>query len=208
VYFQVDGEYVDSFQDTVNFVSVNLRKSYPGQPAFTKSLRFGPAEIKAGKTVQDLALPRLGLTGADWTQYEYQVRWSLHDGPTVSVPPQEDRWIKASDSAVSLLPPFERRVIEIDADRSSFSASGVVTAVVEFATMLAGKPKLVQRATLRATDAAPTTKLALYHDRGTPVAVRVTWYSPAGKVEGKLQAVDSDLLFLTPPQAGAPGAAQ
>jgi hypothetical protein len=208
VYFQVDGEYVDSFQDTVNFVSVNLRKTYPGQPAFTRSVRFGPAEVKAGKTVQDIALPRLGLTGADWTQYEYQVRWSLRDGPTVSVPPQDDRWIRASDSAVSLLPPFERRVIEIDADRSLFSTSGVVTAVVEFATMLAGKPKLVQRATLRATDAAPTTKLALYHDRGTPVAVRVTWYSPAGKVEGKLQALDSDLLFLTPPRADAPGAAQ
>jgi hypothetical protein len=210
VYFQVDGEYVDSFQDTVNFVSVNLRKTYAGQPAFTKSVRFGPAEVKAGKTVQDIALPRLGVAGADWTQYEYQVRWSLRDGPTVSVPPQDDRWIKGSDSAVSLLPPFERRVIEIDADRSLFSASGVVTAVVEFATMLAGKPKLVQRATLRATDAAPTTKLALYHDRGTPVAVRVTWYSPAGKVEGKLQALDSDLLFLTPPRADAPapGAAQ
>jgi hypothetical protein len=208
VYFQVDGEYVDSFQDTVNFVSVNLRKTYPGQPAFTRSLRFSPADMKAGKTVQDLALPRLGLTGADWTQYEYQVRWSLRDGPTVSVPPQEDRWLRGSDSAVSLLPPFARRVIEIDADRQLFAASGVVTAVVEFATMLAGKPKLVQRATLRATDAAATTKLALYHDRGTPVAVRVSWYSPAGKVEGKLQALDSDLLYLTPPPAGASGGAQ
>jgi hypothetical protein len=185
VFFQVDGEYVDSFQDTVNFVSVNLRKTYSGQPAFTKSVRFGPAEVKAGKTVQDIALPRLGLAGADWTQYEYQVRWSLRDGPTVSVPPQEDRWLKGSDTAVSLLPPFERRVIEIDADRQLFSASGVVTAVVEFATMLAGQPKLVQRATLRATDSSPTSKVALYHDRGTPVAVRVSWYSPAGKAEGK-----------------------
>jgi hypothetical protein len=205
VFFQVDGEYVDSFQDTVNFVSVNLRKTYPGQPAFTRSVRFGPAEVKAGKTVQDIALPRLGLAGADWTQYEYQVRWSLRDGPTVSVPPQEDRWLKGSDTAVSLLPPFERRVIEIDADRQLFSANGVVTAVVEFATMLAGQPKLVQRATLRATDSAPTSKVALYHDRGTPMAVRVSWYSAAGKTEGKLQALDSDLLYLTPPSAAAAG---
>jgi len=121
------------------------------------------------------------------------------------VPPQDDRWVRSSDPTVSLLPPFERRVIEIDADRQLFAASGVATAVVEFATMLAGKPKLASRATLRATDAAPTTKLSLYHDRGTPVAVRVSWYSPAGKTEGRLQPLDSDLLYLTPPRADSPG---
>jgi hypothetical protein len=37
------------------------------------------------------------------------------------------------------------------------------------------------------------------------VAVRVSWYSPAGKAEGKLEALDSDLLYLTPPSAGALG---
>jgi hypothetical protein len=205
VHFQVDGEYLDSFQDTVNFVSVNLRKTYPGQPAFIRSLRFSQADLKAGKTVQDLALPRLGLMAADWAQYEYQVRWSLRDGPTVSVPPQEDRWVRGSDPAVSLLPPFARRVIEIDADRQLFAPSGVATAVVEFATMLAGKPKLVTRATLRATDAAPTTKLAIYHDRGTPVAVRVSWFSTSGRMAGKLQPLDTDYILLTPPAAVSPG---
>ena len=208
VHFQVDGEYVDSFQDTVNFVSVNLRKTYPGQPAFTRALRFTPTDIKAGKTVQELALPRLGLTAADWAQYEYQVRWSLRDGPTVSVPPQEDRWLRASDPAVSLLPPFERKVIEIESDRQLFAASGVATAVVEFATLLGGTPRLVPRATLRATDAAPTTKLSLYHDRGTPVAVRVSWHSAAGKTVGRLQPLDSSLLYVTPPRAETPGGGQ
>ncbi|PYQ06974.1 MAG: hypothetical protein DMF82_04865, partial [Acidobacteria bacterium] len=208
LYFQVDGEYLDSFQDTVNFVSVNLRKTYPGQPAFTRALRFSEADIKAGKTVQDLALPRLGLTAADWVQYEYQTRWSLRDGPTIAVPPQEDRWIRGSDPAVALQPPFERRVVEIDADRQLFAASGVATAVVEFATMLAGRPKLVHRATLRATDATPITKVAVYHDRGTPVAVRVTWHSPTGKTQGKLEVLDSDALYLTPPPAPAPGGSQ
>jgi hypothetical protein len=199
IHFQVDGGYVDSFQDTVNFVAVNLRKVYSGQPAFTRSLRFSDADIKAGKTVQDVAIPRLGVSEADWLEYEYQVRWSLRDGPTVSLPAQEERWLRATDPAISLLPPFAKRVIEIDADRQLFTANGIATAVVEFATVLAGKPKLSQKATLRATDAAPTTRLAVYHDRGTPVAVRVKWYSPAGKSEGKLQLLDSDSLFLTPP---------
>jgi len=96
-------------------------------------------------------------------------------------------------------------VIEIDADRQSFTATGTATAIVEFATLLAGKPKLTQEATLRASDAAPTTRLSLYHDRGTPVAVRVKWYSPAGRNESKLEVLDSDYLYLTPPPPGPPG---
>ena len=66
----------------------------------------------------------------------------------------------------------------------------------------------MHRATLRATDATPITKVAVYHDRGTPVAVRVTWHSPTGKTQGKLEVLDSDALYLTPPPAPAPGGSQ
>jgi hypothetical protein len=208
VHFQVDGEYVGAFQDTVNFVSVSLRKSYPGQATFTRSLRFGDAELKAGKTIQDIAVPRLGMNEADWLSYEYQVRWSLRDGPTVRVPPEEDRWVRTSDPAVSLLPPFEKRVIQIEADRPAFSAKGFSTAVVEFATVLAGRPKLTHKVTLRATDTGSPAPLALYHDRGTPIAVRVTWHSPASRVVGRLEVLESDSLYLIPPdEAGARAAA-
>ena len=205
IHFQVDGDYVDAFQDTINFVSVNFRKSYPDQPAFTRSLHFAQAEMKAGKTMQDVAFPRLAMTGANWPEYEYQVRWSIRDGETVSVP-AGDKWAKTRDAAVSLTPPFARRVVEIDADRQLFAKQGVATAVVEFLTMVGGKPRLQRKVILRAGDAAPTTKVAVYHDRQTPVAVRVSWHSPAGKTEGKLEVLESDYLFLTPPAASAPGA--
>ena len=207
VFIQLDGATLDSFQDAVNAVSITLRKTYPDQPAFVSSLRFSGTEVKAGKTVQDLRLPRMGLSGADWKRYEYQVRWSLRDGPTVSDPPGEEKWIRAQDPTVILQAPFARRVIEIDADRQLFAQRGVTTATIEFGTMLAGQPKLTQRATLRATDAAPLSTVSVYHDRGTPVAVRVAWYSPNGaRVQGKLQVLDSDLLYLVPPiPTAAPG---
>jgi hypothetical protein len=202
VHFQVDGDYVDAFQDTINFVSVNFRKSYPDRPAFTKSLHFTHAEMKAGKTVQDVAFPRLAMTGANWPEYEYQVRWSVRDGETVSIP-AGDTWATTRDAAVSLVPPFSRRVVEIDADRQLFTKHGYATAVVEFATMLGGKPRLQRKAILRAADAAPTTKVAVYHDRQTPIAVRVTWHSPTAKAEGKLEVLESDYLFLSPPAAAS-----
>lgn len=203
VYFQVDGDYLDSFQDAINFVSVNFRKAYPGKPAFTKAVTFNQSDVTAGKTTQNVAFPRLGMTNEDWTGYEYQVRWSLRGGPTVSTPTKQDQWTKSSDAALSLTPPFQKRVVEIEADRSLFSDKGVATAVVEFATILGGKQRLLKKATLRASDTAPTTKLALYSDKDTPVAYKVTWHAKSGSKEGKLDILESDYLYLTPPESGA-----
>jgi hypothetical protein len=205
VHFQVDGNYLDSFQDSVNFVSVNVRKTYPdGQAAFTKSLRFNSDDVKAGRTVQEIAFPRLGAREADWAEYEYQVRWSLRDGPTVSVPKDQERWIRTGDPAVALVPPFEKRVVELDADRQLFTQRGMATAVLEVFTVLGGKEKVKRLAILKATDPDPTGRMAVYHDRETPVALRVTWYSPGRTVKGKLQLLDSDFLFITPPEPPAP----
>ncbi|HZI89952.1 MAG TPA: hypothetical protein VFD83_05840 [Candidatus Polarisedimenticolia bacterium] len=214
VYFQVDGDYIDSFQDALNFVTVNFRKSYPDRPAFTKAVMFNRADVEAGKTTQNVAFPRLGMTSQDWTQYEYQVRWSLRAGPTLSVPAGQDRWMKGSDAALSLTPPFDRRVVEVEADRSLFGERGYATAVVEFATILAGKPRLMKKLTLRAADTTPTSKIALILDKDSQVAYKVTWHAKNGSREGKLAILDSDYLFLTPPEAqgatntgtaGAPG---
>lgn len=201
VYFQLDGEFLDAFQDAINFVSVNFRKTYSGQPAFTKSIQMSRADLEAGRTTQNVAFPRLGQSGGDWTQYEYQVRWSLRGGPTLSVPARADTWIRTSDAAIALTPPLQRRVVEIEADRQLFKDRGFATAVVEFAVLQAGKPKLERKALLRATDAAPTTKVSLYVDKDSPVAWRVSWHSASGSREGKLQVLESDYVFVTPPTA-------
>lgn len=208
IHFQVDGGYLDSFKDTINFVSVNFRKTYPDSPTVTKTLHFSYDDIKAGKTMQEATFPRLGAQGADWLSYEYQVRWSVRDAPTVGVPAQPDQWTRSSDAAVSLVPPFEKKVVEIDADRALFKQQGVATAVVEFASVVAGKPRLTKAATLRAGDAEPTTQVGIYSDRGEPVAYRVAWHSPDKSVQGDLKVLETSYLYLTPPAlATAPAGA-
>lgn len=204
VHFQVDGDYVDSFQDSLNFVSVNIRKAYKDRPGFNKALTFTHADIKAGKIVQEVAFPRLGATGLDWIDYEYQVRWSLRDGGTVSVPASDSAWVKARDAAVALTPPFEKRVIVIDADRANFAPNGIVTAVIEVGTILGGKPRLQRKAILRAGDAEATNSIAVYRDRGADTIVRVTWHGKSGKVEGKADVLDGTYLYLTPPDLNKP----
>ena len=199
VYFQLDGDFLDAFQDAINFVSISFRKTYPDRPAFTKSIQLSRVDLDAGHTTANVAFPRLGMTSADWTSYEYQVSWSLRGGPTLSVPAKAADWIKSSDAAISLTPPLTKRVVEIEADRQQFAPHGVNTGVVEFAIMRAGKPKLERKATLRAADSVPTSKVALYVDRDSPVAYRVSWHSASGSKEDKLAVLESDYLFLTPP---------
>jgi hypothetical protein len=205
VHFQIDGEYVDSFHDTLNFVAVNFRKAYANQPAFTKALTFSHAEIKEGKTVQELVYPRLGVEGPGWVEYEYQVRWSLRDGDTISVPAAGAAWHKAKDPRIALTPPFEKQVIEIDADRALFEPNGIATAVVEIGTTLGGKPRLQQKGILRAADASPTTKVAVYRDRGAEMIVRISWHGTSGRVERTVDVLESGYLRLTPPDLATGG---
>jgi hypothetical protein len=205
IHFRVDGNYIDSFQDTVNFVSVNFRKVYSdkSREAETSSLVFTHDDIKNGVTMKTVTYPRLGDSDADWLDYEYQIRWSVRDRPTVPIPRKEEEWIATADPAVSLTPPFQKRVIEIDADRELFAEAGIRTAVVEFATPIAGKPKIVRRATLKAGDAEPSTTVSIYHDRGKDVGWRVKWHSRKGESKTEAAGLDSEYLYLVPPELDA-----
>lgn len=206
VHFQVDGDYVDSFEDTVNFVAVQFRKRYGGdRPDFTRTLTFSHSDVAEGRTVQEVSFPRLGEVDASWTEYEYQVRWSLRDGPTVSMPEGGSRWLTSRDAAVALTPPFTRREVEIEADRQMLADRGISTGVVEFAVVLGDEPKLQRKSVLRAGDAESVERVSLYHDRGEPLAYRVSWYSPDGTRAGPLQLLESDFLFLVPPETGTDG---
>jgi hypothetical protein len=207
VYFQVDGNYLDSFQDTINFVSVNFRKTYKDQPAYTSSLVFTHEDIKNGRTMKPIEYARLGAVDQDWRGYEYQVRWSVRDRPTVGVPAKDDQWIATEDPAVSLVPPFERRIVDIDSDPALLKQAGIVTAVVEFATPLVGKPQLQRKATLRATDPDLRKTVSVYHDRDKPIGWRVTWYSRKGTQRGTPAGLDGDYLLVLPPEPTADGAA-
>jgi hypothetical protein len=203
VHFQIDGNYLDSFQDTINFVSVNFRKTYADQPAYTSSLVFTNDDVKAGRTVKQIEYPRLGAEEKDWRGYEYQVRWSVRDRPTVSVPKKEEDWIPTEDPAISLVPPFERRIVEIDSDAELLKGAGIMTAVVEFATPLVGKPQLQKKATLRASDPDLRRTVSVYHDRDKPVAWRVTWFSRKGQVRAMPAGLETDYLLLVPPEPEA-----
>jgi len=205
VHFQIDGNYIDAFEKHVNFVSVNFRKQRDDRPDQTRSLHFSYADIAAGRTLQSIVFPRLGDEQAAWTEFEYQVRWSTRDRQTIAVPANQEQWIQTTDPAVSLVPPFEKRVIQVDTDPESFRASDVRTAVVEFATDFLGQPRSAGRLVVRADDPENSHRVTLFHDRGAPVVSRTAWYAGWGQRRTGVEKLETNYMYLMAPPAPESG---
>lgn len=201
VNFQIDGEFVDAFDDLINFVTVNFRKRYSNNQADeTHQLFFNSKDIKDGIIYKTIVYPRLGIETSDWLDYEYQIAWSLKgDTKTVYFPTDENVWAKSNTPAVSLVLPFKKMIFEIDGDRSLFLEKNYVTASVVFATTLAGKKTVVRKALLRATDTESTLKTSLYHDPQKEVVFQTTWHSNEGEVKDALKVFDSGYINIVPP---------
>jgi len=201
IYFQIDGDYASSFQDTVNFVAVNVRKKLGENPEFTSTLRFSYDNIKDGKLVQEVTYPRLGEKEASWLDYEYQVSWSLRNRSTIAIPSDPNKWLKANDPAISLVPPLDKQVIEVDADRGVFNDSGVMSANLVFEYPLLGETKRT-RVTLRSRNTESTSQVTLYTDKGSKIHAKVTWYFKDGRrVVQDLGETKETYFVLFPPSA-------
>ena len=74
-----------------------------------------------------------------------------------------------------------------------------MTAIVEFATPLAGKPQIQRKADVRATDPEAVKLVSVYHDRGLPVGWRVIWHTRNGPVRTAPQGLQESYLYLSPP---------
>jgi hypothetical protein len=202
--FQVDGEFIDAFDDIVNFVTVNFRKKYTnGQDDVTAQIIINGADLKKGINLKDIAYPRLGLKTAEWLNYEYQLLWSFKGkSKVVRYPADDKQWIKSSDPAVSLIPPLVKEYVELDADRQLFLADSIASVNVNFASIQGGDKKIVRNIILRATDQSSTNKITVYHDPAAPVVFNTLWYSKdKGQAKQDLNMMTSNYLFLAPPPA-------
>jgi hypothetical protein len=202
IVFQVDGNFVDAFGDIINFVSVNFRKKYgDGREDFTAQLMINGSDLSKGTNLKDIVYHRLGITGSDWLNYEYQVIWSFKSkSKSIRQPAGEDQWLKSSAPAISLIPPLTKEIIELDADRQEFGRNGVASVNINFASMLAGDKQVVRTSVLRVDDKSSTNTITIYHDKDTPVVYQPTWYSKDnGKAVSDLAILNGGYLFLVPP---------
>jgi hypothetical protein len=200
--FQVDGEFVDAFDDIINFVTVNFRKKYGGDHEdMTGQVIINGADLKKGIHLKEISYPRLGIATSDWLNYEYQLLWSFKgSSKVVRYPSDNNVWIKSSDPAVSLIPPLAKEYIEVDGDRSLFAKDSIASVSVSFASTQGGTKKIVRSLVMRVGDANSTSRITIYHDPGTQVVYQPAWYHPSrGQAKADISLLSSNYLYLQPP---------
>ena len=150
-----------------------------------------------------LSYPRFGIKKANWLEYNYQLNYSLKgNSKTIRIPENKNEWITSNTPSIVLTPPFKKRNIEIDADKSSFNALGINSCTIRFFVILNGEPTPYKVQVLRADDVESTTKINLYHDENEPIIYQVTWYIGNEKIEEEAKPLDDEnyLFLMTPNQ--------
>lgn len=199
VFFRIDGDFSQAFEQNMNFAAVSIRKQYTKHDVATGELIFTREDVRQGRLSKSWPYARLGEKGSQWLDYEYQVRWSIQGNRTIRQPAPEDQWLRSSAPITTLAPPLQRLDLEVDADRFLFEEANIRSASVEFKYPVFGTPKTT-RAVLRVTDAESVDKFILYFDTSVGLQYRVKWYDRSGKsVLKEWQKLDGGYLVLTPP---------
>ena len=203
VIFQLDGDFAESFEDLVNFVTINFRKKYGEErDDFTQQLYFNAKDIESGKIYKSISFPRLGISSEDWFNYEYQVSWSIR-GESKFVG-KSDQWIKANEKAIVISPPFKKIEVDIDLDKQLLTDNDIATVAVDFAADFLGETRMVKSVTLRAKGEENNNRAAIFHDFDGDVAYRTVWYTKNGdKIKSKPEDLERGYILLTPPAMDA-----
>jgi hypothetical protein len=198
VNIQIDGSFAEAFGDVFNNVSVNFRKSYNNdQSDVTKDIVFDRKTVETGTVLQHILYPRLGLQKNDWLNYEYKIAWSMKGN---SVPIADGKWQKSDGNVITLVPPFQKRIIEVDADRGFFKEDSIISATIRFLSIVRGDAVVQKTLILRANDTELTSKVALFHDIGESVGYQVTWYKKEGDMPEPTKILNQDYIILVPPK--------
>lgn len=212
IHFQVDGEFAESFGDILNFVSVDFKKEYTGDhAAVTDAITFQSSDLQESDGVKSISYPRLD-EDENWLNYQYFVNWSMKGSDkTIRVPAYKNRWISVNEIAISLIPPFRKKIVELEVDPAAYEESGAKTVQIKFYVVLNGKAQVQRSVLMKASDAENIKKVALYYDEDRsgnpePCYYQVVWFGSqfeeGKKVTQPLVVGDSkeEYLFITAPQ--------
>lgn len=201
VYFQIDGNFIQSFGDIIDQASVLVQKDYSDEStnSYNGTLLFNKSVIDSGNVIQSLSYQRMGDRTEGWLSYKYKVGWKFIGIDSLIVSPEKD-WITATLPSISIEPPLHKTDIEIGIDKQLLEQQGIQSVRIRFASILFKKPYKGKMLVVRGNDATETLKTAVYHDKGRPIVYQVNWYSNKATIQDELKVLTDDYLFLIPPK--------
>lgn len=197
LHFQISGKFLNCFDEVIENASVLVQKEYQNQEhdSYSGSVFFSKSNVEEGNIIQKLNYKRLGESSAGWLNYKYKVAWKLSPVDTIV----ETEWTESDVSSISISPPFEKRELTIDLDRSDLKEKDIASVRILFASVVSGKPYTAKMLVLRKDDESSSDQLTIYHDKDQHIVYQVAWYTKSGKIEDDLKILDDDYLYLIPP---------
>ncbi len=201
VFFRIDGDFSDVFEDIMNFAGVSVLKKYKDHEDATGELIFTREDIREGQLSKSWKYARLGQKDESWLNYGYRTTWSIKGQHQIKNPESPDEWIESGDPIITIAPPLTRVDLELDADRFLFEDKGIRSATLEVKYPVFNKEVNKRLAVMRVTDAESVSQSVLFHDPGKDVFYRVNWYPSKGsQIKGEWQKLDETYLVLVPPE--------
>lgn len=207
VFCQLNSDYLEVFNEIVNFASVRFRKRLGnGEGASTvadTTIVFSRKDLLSGIDFKSFSYPRLGVQDSTWLTYEYRTAWSIKGiEPQKSSSVAEEKWVLASDPVLFLKPPLSKVEIDLDVDPEIMRQQEISVAEIHFYVILGGTPVLQKQVLVKSREGIGLLRVNLFADPGEPIVYRVRWYGKNGIVEDEVRVLNSDYIYLFPVTAG------
>lgn len=201
VFFRIDGDFTDVFEDIMNFSGISMLKKYTDHEDATGELIFTREDIREGRLSKSWTYARLGQKDESWLNYGYRTTWSIRGQHQIRNPESPDKWNDSSDPIITIAPPLSRVDLELDADRFLFEDRNIRSATFEVGYRVFGKETSKRLIVMRVTDAESFSRSVIFHDPGTDIFYRVNWHPSKGdQIKGDWQKLDETYLVLAPPE--------
>ncbi len=134
----VDGMNAQDFGQYINFVNVRMRKVHQAGEISNQEVRIDRNNFnKEGNNFKMVYGWKGDNDRKKWMDYEYEAEWSFFGGQTVKQPLQ-----KSTSGAINLAPPFQKRMVEFQADPSVVTANNIRLITVKLYYTLNGKEQM------------------------------------------------------------------
>jgi len=141
----LDGEVERDFDKVFNNATVLVRKNHQDSSVTLKEITLN----KANWQKENLSISYLNQGDDDrlqWLEYEYQVKWQLVGGGSIST-----EWLTSSSPIINLHVPYKRWRIEVEGDLAQLTAQGVNLITVQVTYPLGGQVR-TERIKIRPAD--------------------------------------------------------
>jgi hypothetical protein len=136
----VDGMNATDFGQYINFVTVHMRKKHESGEITDDEVRIDRNNFnREGNNFKLLYGWKGDNNRNKWLNYQYQTTRSFFGGNTV-----QDPWREATEGAINLAPPYQRRSVELQADADMLKDAQVRLVTVKVHYDLAGAEQVRQ----------------------------------------------------------------